>query len=43
MSTVVLTIYVLIWPVIASGVMLLLTVSVWRDMRQAKKEGVSMV
>lgn len=43
MSTVILTLYVLIWPVIAAGVMVVLTVGVWRDMRQAQKKGQPLV
>ncbi len=43
MSSYALTLYVLIWPVIAAGVMLTLCVSVWRDLRKAKREGTELV
>ena len=43
MSSYALTLYVLIWPVIAAGVMLTLCVSVWRDLRKAKSEGTELV
>ncbi len=43
MSTVALTVYVLIWPVIAAGVMVVLTIGVWRDMRAANKNGDTLV
>lgn len=43
MSTFALTLYVLIWPVIAAGVMLVLTIGVWHDLREAKKNGDTMV
>ena len=43
MSSYALTFYVLIWPVIAAGVMIVLSVSVYRDMRKAKREGTDMV
>ena len=43
MSSYALTFYVLIWPVIAAGVMLTLCVSVWRDLRKAKREGTELV
>ena len=41
MSSFALTLYVLIWP--AGAVMLTLCVSLWRDMRKAKREGTDLV
>ena len=38
MSSLMLTIFVLMWPAIAAGVMVLLCVSLYKDMRKAKKE-----
>ncbi|WP_275065512.1 putative transporter small subunit [Aliidiomarina taiwanensis] len=43
MSTFWLTAYVLIWPLIASGVFLTLCVALIIDMRAAKKSGKSLV
>ncbi|MEJ3575845.1 putative transporter small subunit [Pseudomonas fragi] len=43
MSSIALTLYVLIWPAIAGAVMLTLCVSLWRDMRKAKREGTDLV
>ena len=43
MSSFALTLYVLIWPAIAGAVMLTLCVSLWRDMRKAKREGTDLV
>lgn len=38
-----LTTYVLIWPVLSSAVLLLLIVALVRDLRAAKKGGDSMI
>ena len=43
MSSLMLTLYVLMWPTIAAGVMVLLCVSRYKDMRKAKKEGTELV
>ena len=43
MSSLILTLYVLIWPAIAAGVMILLCVSLFRDIRKAKKDGSDLV
>lgn len=43
MSSYALTLYVMIWPVIAAGVMITLCVSVYRDMRKAKRDGTDLV
>ena len=43
MSSYALTLYVLIWPLIAAGVMVTLCVSVYRDMRKAKRDGTDLV
>jgi hypothetical protein len=43
MSSFYLTIYVLIWPVIAAIVMAVLCVSLFRDVRKAKREGKDLV
>ncbi|MBU2895447.1 putative transporter small subunit [Vibrio pectenicida] len=43
MSSLALTLYVLIWPVMALSVMVLLCVSLYRDIRKAKKEGKELV
>lgn len=39
MSSLGLTIYVLVWPVIATGVLIVVSVSLFKDMRAAKREG----
>ena len=36
-------IYILVWPVISAGVLLLLVVSLIRDIRQARKTGKKMI
>lgn len=38
-----LTFYILIWPVISTGVLAVLVVSLVRDIRRARREGKSMV
>ena len=38
-----LTAYVLVWPALASGVLLVLCVAVARDMRRASRNGESLV
>ncbi|KAI2694350.1 MULTISPECIES: putative transporter small subunit [unclassified Pseudomonas] len=43
MSSFALTLYVLIWPVIAAGVMITLCVSVYRDIRKARRDGTDLV
>lgn len=43
MSSIALTLYVLIWPVIAAAVMITLCVSLYRDMRKAKRDGTDLV
>ena len=43
MSSYAVTLYVMIWPVIAAGVMITLCVSVYRDMRKARRDGTDLV
>lgn len=43
MSSSLLTAYVLVWPVIATGVFLVLCVGLIKDIRKAKKEGDSLI
>ena len=43
MSSYALTLYVMIWPVIAAGVMITLCVSVYRDMRKARRDCTDLV
>jgi hypothetical protein len=43
MEEILLTAYVLIWPVLAAAVLLVLCVGVWRDVRRAAARGVSVV
>ncbi|WP_240314528.1 putative transporter small subunit [Vibrio tetraodonis] len=43
MSSLALTLYVLVWPLMALGIMILLCVSLYKDMCKAKKEGKEMV
>lgn len=43
MSSYALTLYVMIWPVMAAGVMITLCVSVYRDMRKARRDGTDLV
>ena len=43
MSSLALTIYVLVWPVIATGVLIVLCTALIRDIRAAKKAGKSLV
>lgn len=38
-----LTAYILVWPVISAGVLVLLIVSLIRDMRAARRDGQGMV
>lgn len=38
-----LTLYILIWPVISVGVLTVLIVSLFKDMRAARRDGKSMV
>ena len=39
MSTFGLTVYVLVWPVMATGVLAVLCIGLMRDIRQARKKG----
>lgn len=43
MKTTVLTLYVLIWPVLSAMVMAGLIWGVWRDIKQAKRDGEHLV
>ncbi|MFI8336975.1 hypothetical protein SAMN04490203_3098 [Pseudomonas taetrolens] len=43
MSSFALTLYVLIWPAIAAAVMITLCVSLYRDMRKAKRDGTDLL
>ena len=43
MSPFYLTLYVLVWPVIAAIVMAVLCVSLFRDIRKARREGTDLV
>lgn len=43
MSPLLLTVYLLIWPAIATGVFVTLVVALIRDVRAAKKSGKSLV
>lgn len=43
MNTSWLTLYVLVWPVLAAMVLLVLSGGVWHDMRAAKARGESLV
>lgn len=43
MSINTLVFYILVWPVISSGILLLLLVSLFRDLRAAKREGRDML
>jgi hypothetical protein len=43
MSSIALTLYVLIWPAIAALVMITLCVSLYRDMRKARRNGTDLV
>lgn len=38
-----LTFYILVWPVISAGILALLLVSLFRDVRAARRDGQSMV
>lgn len=38
-----LSLYILIWPVISAGILLLLVISLIRDIRQARKTGEEMI
>lgn len=37
------SVYILIWPVISAGILLLLIVSLIRDIREARKTGEEMI
>lgn len=43
MSTVLLTAYILVWPVLSAAVLLMLIVALVRDMRAARKDGDGMI
>lgn len=43
MSTAALTAYVLVWPVIATAVLIVLCVALYRDMRAARRDGTELV
>jgi hypothetical protein len=43
MSTTFLTIYLLMWPAIASSVFIILVACLYKDIKQAKKQGNSLV
>lgn len=43
MSSLALTVYVLIWPAMATIVLAVLCVGVFRDMRTAKRDGTDLV
>lgn len=43
MTTWLLTAYVLVWPIIATGVFLTLCVALYKDIKAAKKKGTSLV
>lgn len=38
-----LTFYILVWPVISAGILVLLLVSLFKDIKNAKKTGKGMV
>jgi cytochrome oxidase assembly protein ShyY1 len=38
-----LAIYVLIWPILSAGVLALLIVALWRDIRASRKSGEEMI
>lgn len=38
-----LTVYILVWPVISAAILVLLIVALWRDFRDAKKSGETML
>ena len=43
MKTTILTIYVLVWPVMSALVLAALCTGVWKDMREAKRNGEHLV
>lgn len=43
MNLTALAIYILIWPVMSTGILVLLLVSLFRDIRAAKREGRDML
>jgi hypothetical protein len=38
-----LTLYILVWPIISAAILALLVVALWRDVKRAKDTGESMV
>lgn len=43
MKTAILTFYVLIWPILSALVLIALARGVWKDLRQARKDGEQLV
>lgn len=43
MTSIILTGYVLVWPIVSAAVLLVLIVALIRDMRAARKDGDSMI
>lgn len=43
MKTTILTVYVLVWPAMSALVLALLAKGVWKDIRQAKRNGEHLV
>ncbi|WP_369791829.1 putative transporter small subunit [Pusillimonas sp. T7-7] len=43
MPTMLLTVYILVWPVLSAAVLLMLIVALVRDMRAARKDGDGMI
>ncbi|MCK9507036.1 MAG: putative transporter small subunit [Pigmentiphaga sp.] len=43
MSSFLLSAYILVWPILAAGVLLVLTHGVWKDVVDARREGESLV
>lgn len=43
MKTTILTLYILVWPVLSALVMVALTAGVWKDVREARRNGDQLV
>jgi cytochrome oxidase assembly protein ShyY1 len=43
MTSIILTGYILVWPILSAAVLLVLIVALVRDMRAARKDGDSMI
>ncbi len=43
MNAISLTAYILVWPVISTGILIMLIVALIRDMREARRSGEEMV